>query len=89
MASYLTKVSTKGQVCVPVQLREELEIVEGTVLEWTADGDKLIVQRRKLCTTQDIRDFLEARGKLAHRTDEEIEAALTKGYAEKYARVGR
>lgn len=89
MASYLTKVSTKGQVCVPLQFRQELEIVEGTVLEWTSDGDKLIVQRRKLCTTEDIRDFLEARGKLVHRTDEQIEAAVTKGYKEKYARVGR
>lgn len=86
MAIYLTKVSAKGQVCVPSELREKHEIAEGTLLEWTTEGDKMVVQRRKLCTTQDIRDFLESRGKLAHRTDGEIAAGVTRGLREKYAR---
>lgn len=84
MSSYIGKVTGQGQVSVPAEFRKDLAIEPGTTIEWTREGERLIMQRRKVYTNDDIRAFLKSRGKLVHRTDAETEASITAGLKEKY-----
>jgi antitoxin PrlF len=54
-------VSEKGQVTIPKELREQLGILRGTVLEFNAAGGKLIVTKK---ITTDPFEKWAGRGKL-------------------------
>jgi len=43
MTSYHTIISSKGQVVVPAELREQLGLKKGTRATWTADKGRLIL----------------------------------------------
>ena len=34
-----------GRVCIPIQMRKEMEISSGRSIEFLADGDKTIIQK--------------------------------------------
>ena len=36
-----------GRVCIPIQMRKEMEISSGRSIEFLADGDKTIIQNRR------------------------------------------
>jgi AbrB family looped-hinge helix DNA binding protein len=42
-----SKVSKKGQVTIPKRLRERMSIVPGDLLEFTEDGARLVVTKRR------------------------------------------
>lgn len=86
MSSYITKVSSQGQVSVPVEVRKRLEVEPGSVLEWTLEGDRAVVQRRKVYTTADIQAYLRSSGPVEHLTDEQIEERSVAALKEKYGR---
>lgn len=41
----VTKTSSKGQVVIPKQIREELGLVKGTLLLTYATGDKVVLKK--------------------------------------------
>ena len=43
MATYHTTISSKGQVVVPAELREQLGLKKGTRATWTEDRGRLIL----------------------------------------------
>jgi len=43
MASYRTVISSKGQVVIPAELRQEFGLERGTPATWTKDNGKLIL----------------------------------------------
>jgi len=43
MATYQTVISSKGQVVVPAQLREQLGLTKGTRATWTEERGRLIL----------------------------------------------
>ena len=43
MSSYSTKISSKGQVVIPVELRDQLGLKKGTRATWREDQGQLIL----------------------------------------------
>ena len=43
MPSYRTTVSSKGQVVIPVELREKLDLGKGTAATWTEEKGRLVL----------------------------------------------
>jgi AbrB family looped-hinge helix DNA binding protein len=43
MATYRTVVSSKGQVVIPAELREQLGLQKGTPATWREEGGKLVL----------------------------------------------
>ena len=43
MTSYRTKISSKGQVVIPAELREQLKLKEGTSATWREEDGRLIL----------------------------------------------
>jgi AbrB family looped-hinge helix DNA binding protein len=49
-----SKVTSQGQISVPAEIRRKLGIGPGSVLEWEEQGDRVIVRRAGLYSSEDI-----------------------------------
>ena len=49
-----SKLTAQGQISVPAEVRKRLGIGPGSVLEWDEDGEKIVVRRVGLHTSEDI-----------------------------------
>jgi AbrB family looped-hinge helix DNA binding protein len=54
MAIARSKVTAQGQISVPADVRRKLGIGPGSLLEWTEDGDRIIVRRAGRFSSDDI-----------------------------------
>ncbi len=59
MATYHTTISSKGQVVVPVELREQLGLKKGTRATWTQEGGRLILMPITERLLDEIQGFLK------------------------------
>ncbi len=73
------KVTEKGQVTIPKELRDELGIGAGTEVEFERRGDGIVVRKSNRGTTRgrQLAERLRGRGDVAMTTDEIM--ALTRG----------
>ena len=55
----ITKMSSRGQVVVPEEIRSELHIEEGTVFFVYAQGDSIILKKANIPKKQDVFKRLE------------------------------
>jgi bifunctional DNA-binding transcriptional regulator/antitoxin component of YhaV-PrlF toxin-antitoxin module len=58
MQKFQTKLTSQGQVSVPVAVRSFLHLIPGSVLVWTQDGDRIVVERAKRHTTAEVHTAL-------------------------------
>lgn len=58
-----SRVTAQGQISVPVEVRKKLGIGPGSILEWNAEGDQIIVRRAGRYTSADIHRTLFPEGK--------------------------
>ena len=58
MSTYRTVISSKGQVVVPAEWREELGLKKGTPATWTKENGRLILTPRTVQRLREIRGFL-------------------------------
>jgi len=61
MATYRTTISSKGQVVVPAELREQLGLKKGTRATWTEEKGRLVLTPITLQRIREIRGFLKPR----------------------------
>jgi AbrB family looped-hinge helix DNA binding protein len=59
MATYHTTISSKGQVVVPAELREQLGLKKGTRATWTEDRGRLILMPLTERILDEIQGFLK------------------------------
>jgi AbrB family looped-hinge helix DNA binding protein len=59
MNAYRTKISSKGQVVIPAELREQLGLSQGTPATWTEDDGRLILTPMSLQRIRQIRGCLK------------------------------
>ena len=57
-----TKLSSQGQVSVPAPVRNYLHLIPGSVLVWTLEGDRIIVERAKRHSTAEVHQALFSEG---------------------------
>jgi antitoxin PrlF len=49
-----SKLTSQGQISVPAEVRRRLGIGPGSVLEWGEDGEKVVVRRVGIYTSEDV-----------------------------------
>lgn len=60
MAFAYSKLTAQGQISVPAEVRRELGIGPGSVLEWDAAGRDIVVRRAGRYTSEDVHRALFA-----------------------------
>ncbi|BCS35733.1 hypothetical protein TBR22_A49670 [Luteitalea sp. TBR-22] len=53
-----SRLTAQGQVSVPAEVRRKLGIGPGSLLEWTQEGDAIVVRRSGTYTSEDIQHAL-------------------------------
>ncbi|HYR28435.1 MAG TPA: AbrB/MazE/SpoVT family DNA-binding domain-containing protein [Thermoanaerobaculia bacterium] len=86
MALPQSKVTAQGQISVPAEIRRKLGIGPGSILEWEADGERVVVRRAAKYSSEDIHRALFAGRRVQPRKLDELKAALAKHAREKHAR---
>lgn len=61
MRSYPTVISSKGQVVIPAELREQYGLDKGTPATWTEEEGRLILTPMTMKRIREIRGFLKPR----------------------------
>jgi AbrB family looped-hinge helix DNA binding protein len=59
MASYRTVISSKGQVVIPAELREEFGLKKGTPAVWSEEKGRLVLTPITAQRLREIRGFLK------------------------------
>lgn len=54
MAMAQSKVTSQGQISVPLEVRRRLGVGPGSVLEWDQQGDSVVVRRAGKVSSADI-----------------------------------
>ena len=55
-----TKLTSQGQVSVPAAVRSFLHLIPGSVLVWSQDGDRIVVERATRHSTAEVHQALFA-----------------------------
>lgn len=58
MQKVQTKLTPLGQVSVPAAVRSFLHLMPGSVLVWSQDGDRIVVQRATRHSTAEVHEAL-------------------------------
>jgi antitoxin PrlF len=54
MAIAYSKLTAQGQISVPAEIRRRLGIGPGSVLEWEEEGERIVIRRAGLYTSEDV-----------------------------------
>ena len=60
MQKTLTKLTSQGQVSVPAAVRQFLHLMPGSLLVWSQDGDRIVVERATRHSTAEVHQALFA-----------------------------
>jgi antitoxin PrlF len=55
-----SRLTAQGQISVPAKVRRKLGIAPGSVIEWDADGENVLVRRAATHTSEDVHRALFA-----------------------------
>lgn len=88
MEKIQSKLTSQGQVSVPAAVRSFLHLVPGSILVWSQDGDRVVVERVKRHSTADVRRalFPEMSAVLAPVSSPKTLAELKEGVRERMRR---
>ena len=79
-----SKVTARGQISVPAEVRKKLGVGPGSVLEWDERDDHVVVRRAGRYTSQDINRALFPDGEALRGT--EVKDAIRKYIRRRHAR---
>jgi AbrB family looped-hinge helix DNA binding protein len=80
-----SKLTAQGQISVPSEVRRKLGIGSGSVLEWVAEGEDIVVRRAGRYTFQDVHRALFPRTP-RRRTLKELKEGVKKYLRGRHAR---
>ena len=86
MAIAHSKVTSQGQISVPLKVRQKLGIGPGSILEWDEDGDMMFVRRAGRYSSEDIHQELFQKHQLPLKSIEEMKEGLRRSARQRYAR---
>ena len=76
MAIAHSKVTAQGQISVPAEVRRKLGVGPGSVIEWDAEGEKVVVRRAGRYSSVDVHQALFADRPPKARTLDELKAGI-------------
>ena len=80
-----SKVTAQGQISVPAEVRRRLGIGPGSVLEWSDEGEKIVVRRSARYSSEDIHRMLFPEGTPERRTLDELKQGIRDYIRERHA----
>ena len=86
MALAHSKVTSQGQISVPLDIRRRLGIGPGSILEWDEEGGKIVVRRSARFSSEDIHHALFPKRAPKPRTVEDMKQGIRRHARERYAR---
>jgi len=86
MALAQSKVTAQGQISVPVEVRKKLGLGPGSVLEWSEEGENIVVRKAGRYSSEDIHRALFPKREPKPRKLEELKEAVGRHIREKHAR---
>ena len=86
MALAQSKLTAQGQISIPAEVRRRLGVGPGSVLEWDADGDQIVVRRKGRYSSQDIHKVLFPKGPPKQRSLAELKEGIRQHRRARYAR---
>ena len=86
MAIAHSKVTSQGQISIPLKVRQKLGIGPGSILEWDEDGDMMFVRRAGRYSSEDIHQELFQKHLLPSKSMEEMKVGLRRSARQRYAR---
>jgi AbrB family looped-hinge helix DNA binding protein len=85
MANAHSKLTAQGQISVPAEVRRELGLAPGSVLEWRQEGAHYVVRRATRHTSEEIRRALFAKPPKS-KSFAELKAGIKQRVKQKHAR---
>jgi antitoxin PrlF len=86
MALAQSKVTARGQISVPAEIRKKLGVGPGSALEWDEEGGKIVVRRAGKYTSLDIHRVLFPDGPPKRRTLKELKQGIEDYILEQHER---
>lgn len=86
MAIARSKLTAQGQISVPAEIRRRLGLGPGTVLEWDAEGDQVVVRRAGRYTSADIHDAIFEPPKRRPAKSTDVKEGIRKAVRRRHAR---
>jgi antitoxin PrlF len=80
-----SRLTSQGQISVPAEVRRKLGIGAGSLLEWDAEGEKVVVRRAGRYTSEDIHKAVFA-ATPGRRTLKELKQGIRKYVRGRHAR---
>ena len=81
-----SKVTSQGQISIPLEVRRKLGIGPGSILEWTEEEDRIVVSRAARFSFADIHQALFAKRKSKSRSSEEMKEGIRTYVKRRHAR---
>jgi antitoxin PrlF len=81
-----SKLTAQGQISVPAKVRRKLGVGPGSVLEWDEEGEKIVVRRAGLYTSDDVHQALFPHRSPKPRTPEEVKEGVRRYIRKQHAR---
>jgi AbrB family looped-hinge helix DNA binding protein len=81
-----SRLTAQGQVSVPAAVRRRLDLQPGSVLEWDAEGDRVVIRRAGQHSLEEIHSVLFPGGAPKARTLQELKDGLLRHGKERHAR---
>jgi AbrB family looped-hinge helix DNA binding protein len=86
MALARSKITSQGQISVPVDVCRKLGIGPGSILEWDQDGDQIVVRRAGRFSSEDIQRALFPEGTPKSRNTDDLNEGIRRRVRERHAR---
>jgi len=80
-----SRLTAQGQISVPVEVRRRLGLGPGALLEWDAEGDRVVVRRAGRYGSEDLHRVLFAREPRA-RSLKEMDEGIRQAVRARHAR---
>jgi len=81
-----SRLTAQGQISVPAEVRRRLGIGPGSVIEWDAEGDRIVVRRAGRASSLEVHEAVFPYGVPARRSAEEIKAGIRANVKKRHAR---
>jgi AbrB family looped-hinge helix DNA binding protein len=85
MALAHSKVTAQGQPSVPANVRKRLGIGPGSVIEWSEEGEQLVVRRAGKFSSEEIHRTLFPEGPPKPATSEDMKEAIRGDVKNRYS----
>ena len=81
-----SKLTARGQISVPAEVRKKLSVGPGSILKWDESNDEVVVRRAGRYTSAEVHEALFANGRPKQKTSMSVKEDIRKHIREKHAR---